>query len=78
MHVLERMKANETYQMITICINKWDKTNQVTIKEIRVDPEASIFSLKAILLNFTENKPFYLRFNLDNNCKIQSLIDLST
>ena len=51
-------------------LKKDNKENKETVHDIRVNPQDNIYKLKSILLNFTENEPFELRFRLDNESKI--------
>tara|TARA_B110000285_G_scaffold150203_1_gene167679 strand:- start:754 stop:1038 length:285 start_codon:yes stop_codon:yes gene_type:complete len=79
-HVLKQMNGKAYFKNIKVCV--WgQKSKDKKIKEIpktefdqKFDPEATVKELKSIILNFTDNKPFLLRFNIDNYCKISQLL----
>lgn len=43
----------------------------------RFDPESTIKDFKSIVLSHTDDNTFHLRFNIDNDCKLNKLIELS-
>ena len=65
-HILDHLKEQEN--LLEIKLRIWGMTgkeNQI-IKQ-KFDPNDTIKDFKGIVLNYTDNKPFTIRFNLDND-----------
>ena len=42
---------------------------------ISLNPDMTIANFKRLVLNLSDNNPFFLKFNLDNDKKLQDLLD---
>lgn len=74
-HVIEQMNKDDALEEIKIKV--WGKKPKDKKEEMpskiytqKFDLESSVKDFKSIILNFTGNKPYVLRFNIDNDCKI--------
>ena len=54
-----------------------DKCELIKQVSQKFDQNSTLKVFKSIVLNYTDNKPFLIRFDIDNECSIKDFIRLS-